>query len=290
MTVTLQIAQVLLLPESFKYNNVLLREMVEIISKVSRGSRMDQIYLPKNRVGLKPGDYVMVKPLSLGEKNIRKPYFYGIDFLEPLKLKAIEELFQIIGGKIEKLDNIIITGSFLNKGFDFEDCDILIITPIKANPSKLMKEIELRIGIKAHILMLNNHALWQGLASDPLYQLMLSCCVAKKRLIYSVKPQLNYKLLDYNLLKSQLLSQNFDILSGREKYYLVRNLIAIRKYLYKGKVRKDEVEKSIKEEFKLNTLAQIKENRLQKAAFLKRYNQLYRETFQKIMRGMHHAE
>lgn len=264
--------------------------MVEIIGKVSRGSRMDQVYLPKNRFGLKPGDYVLVKPLSSGEKISEKPYFYGLSYLEPLKLKAVEEIFQIIEEKVENYGNIIITGSFLDKGFDFEDCDILIITTIKTNPSKLKKEIELRIGVKAHTLVMNNHTLWQGLASDPLYQLMLSCCVARKRLIYKVKPQLDYKLLDYALLKSQLLPNNFDILSGREKYYLVRNLIAIQKYLLKGKVRKDEVEKSIKEQFKLKSVSQIKDNQLPKNAFLQRYKQIYKKTFQKIMQGMHHAK
>ena len=102
--------------------------MVEIISKVSRGSRMDQQYLPKNRFGLKPGDYVVVKPLGSGEKIAEKPYFYGLNYLEPLKLKAIEEIFQAIEEKADDYNNIIITGSFLDKGFDFKDCDILLIT------------------------------------------------------------------------------------------------------------------------------------------------------------------
>jgi uncharacterized membrane protein len=66
--------------------------------------------------------------------------------------------------------------------------------------------------------------------------------------------------------------------------------MAIRKFLIKGKVRKDDVEQNIKEEFQLDNVAQIKDNQLPKAAFLQRYNLLYRETFQKIMRGMHHAE
>ena len=37
---------------------------MEIISRVSKGSKMDQIYIPKNRAGLTIGEYVVITPLS----------------------------------------------------------------------------------------------------------------------------------------------------------------------------------------------------------------------------------
>jgi len=40
-----------------------------IISKISKGSKMDQIYLPKNRSNLNIGDYVIISPLNQEKKN-----------------------------------------------------------------------------------------------------------------------------------------------------------------------------------------------------------------------------
>ena len=37
---------------------------MEIIAKISKGSNMDQIYIPKIRYGLNVGEYVIVRPLK----------------------------------------------------------------------------------------------------------------------------------------------------------------------------------------------------------------------------------
>ena len=49
---------------------------MEIISKISKGTKMDQIYIPKNRPGLDIGTYVKIIPIE--EKIIKRPYFYNI--------------------------------------------------------------------------------------------------------------------------------------------------------------------------------------------------------------------
>ena len=67
----------------------------------------------------------------------------------------------------------------------------------------------------------------------------------KKRFVYKIKHKIDYKILDLHLLKSKLLIDNFDLLSGDEKYYLVRNLISISLYLQKKIVDKNRVDKEI---------------------------------------------
>ena len=38
---------------------------MEIIAKISRGSKMDQVYIPKNRGGFSIGSYVILKPIKI---------------------------------------------------------------------------------------------------------------------------------------------------------------------------------------------------------------------------------
>ena len=162
---------------------------MELVGKISKGSKMDQIYISKNRYGFPIGNYVIITPLTreLESKDKGKPYFYNIQSIEPIKLNIINEIFSILNKKIRDYENIIITGSFLDKGFYFNDIDILIICKEKLNLENLKPLIDNQIGIKPHIILINNQSLIQGLSTDPLYQSMLSKCISKKRIIFKLK-------------------------------------------------------------------------------------------------------
>ena len=251
---------------------------MEIISRVSRGSKMDQVYLPKNRFGLDIGSYVVVKQLE-EEKTDEKLYFYDIEHIEPIKLDIIKKIIKIIDEK-HIYENAIFTGSFLDNGFNFNDIDIILIGE---NKPAIREEIERRIGIKAHIIFIDNKSLNKGLSTDPIYQMMLSRCIAKKRFIYNLKNEINYKILDLHLLKSKTLIDNFDILDGNEKYYLTRNLISILIYINGGKISKKIVDNKIKKEFGADA-KEIKQNILDKNKFIKKYREIYKKTFDELMR------
>ncbi len=254
--------------------------MVELIAKVSKGSRMDQVYIPKNRVGLHVGNYVIIKQLKREIREI-KLHFYNSKNIEPIKIRIIKQVFSMIDNNLD-CENIIITGSFMDEGFHFNDIDILVITKEKNSVDVLKKLIERGTGIKTHLILINNKDLIRGLSTDPLYQMMLSKCVSKKRLIYKIKPEVNYKLLDLHLLNSKTLIDNFDILEGHEKYHLARNMIAILLFLQKEKVTKDLVDKKIEELLKTN-IASIKNNLINKKEFIKNYEKLYEQTFNLVM-------
>ena len=168
---------------------------MEIIGKISKGTKMDQIYLPKKRYGFNPGEYVVIAPIEV-KKNLEKPYFYNVKNLEPIKLKIIEEIFDILDGSIEEYENLLITGSFLNAGFNFNDIDIMIISDRQIDINSIKKLIENRIGINPHIISLNNKVIIKGLSLDPLYQMMIDKCVSKKRFIYKISRKIDYKLLE----------------------------------------------------------------------------------------------
>lgn len=260
---------------------------MEILSKISKGSKMDQIYIPKNRNGFSIGEYVLILPLESRmkiEKEKIKPFFYNIKTLETIKLRLIGEIFDLIDKKISS-ENIIITGSFLEKGFNFNDIDIIILTERKVEIEDIKNKIESLTGIKTHLLLMDNKSLFNGLSADPLYQMMLSKCISKKRLIYKVQRKINYKILDLHLLKSKILVDNFDILNGNEKYYLTMNLISILLFLKNKKLSREKVDKEIK--ILLNVEAKkIKENLINKPDFLKKYKKVYDKTFKLILKSI----
>ena len=261
---------------------------MEIIGRISKGSKMDQIYIPKNRIGLPTGQYVIILPLESklqkekpGKKQ--KQYFYNIKDLEPIKLRIVAEIFNIIN-KQTNLENIIITGSFLEKGFTFNDMDILIIDKQKINTEMIKKQIESLTGIKTHIILLDKKTLASGLSSDPLYILMLSKCISQNRLIFKVERRINYKTLDLHLLKSKTLIDNFNILSGNEKYYLTLNMVSILLFVQSKKLSKEIVNKEIEKIFNVK-IGELKENIVQED-FLKKYKEIYAKTFNLILKNI----
>ena len=247
---------------------------------------MDQIYISKNRLGMPIGQYVSITPLEAKprQKGEFKPYFYNLHNLEPLKLELIEKIFDI--AEEVKPENIIITGSFLQKGFRFNDIDILIIKETSEEAGKLQKKIEELTHIRAHVIILSSRTLQDGLSTDPLYSLMLSRCVSKKRIIFKIKRKIDYKLLDLQLLKSKTLVDNFDILNGEEKYYLTMNMLSIMLFIRGKKPTKEIVDKYIEGTFHIK-LKELKENIIEKGAFIKRYKEIYKNAFNAVMENVH---
>ncbi|MFH1358500.1 MAG: hypothetical protein ABIH37_01280 [archaeon] len=248
---------------------------------------MDQIYIPKLRANLPIGTYVIIKPLKTTLKGNKeeenKLHFYNIKSIEPLKLQIINQIIKIIDHNSQDYENIIITGSFLEKGFSFNDIDILLITNNKTNINLLQKTIEKQIQIKLHIISLDNKTLIKGISSDPLYELMLSKYISKKRFIHNTKRKINYKILDLHLLKSKSLINNFDILSGNEKYYLTRNTTAISQFFKNKEITKNIIDKEIEKTFNIK-INEIKQNLIEKKSFLKKYKTYHNQIFNKIMK------
>src|SRR3989338_8998130 len=232
--------------------------MAELISKISKGSKMDQIYIPKERSpGFETGTFVLIRPAL--EKAKINPFYYNVDNIEPIKIILIQEILS----HFEYFDNAIITGSFLEIGFDFEE----------------------NLGINVHIISVNFKTLLKGISTDPLFQMLTSKLVSKKRVIFKIKNEINYKLLDLQLLKSELLIINFHFLTGREKYKFVRNLFAIILFLDEKSISPELVDNEINKYFGKDSVKNIKENLVDKS-FLARYEKLYENTFKRIMKGV----
>lgn len=251
--------------------------MVNIIGKISKGTRMDQIYLPKLRPpGFAVGEHVEIIPTS---HNKITAFTYQLSQLEPIKNIIRDEIFSYFSN----LDNVIITGSFLEKGFGFNDIDVILIDDIKTDKS-WEEYFRNKLGIEAHFICIDRKSLIKGLKQDPLFQMMMSKYLAKKREIFKFKNEFNYKILDLHLLKSKTLLENFDILNGREKYDLTRNLISIKFFLQEKKISKMAVDREIRKLF--GEISELKENIIEKTKFLKKFKKIYNQTFNEVMKGI----
>ncbi|MDO8516671.1 MAG: hypothetical protein Q7S33_00955 [Nanoarchaeota archaeon] len=262
---------------------------MELIAKITKGINVDQIYISKKRAGFPIGEYVKIISISnLQDRELslkEKPFFYGLNKIEPIKIKISEEIFDLIENEIET-QNVIITGSFLDIGFNFKDLDILIVIPQVKNEEHsqkiIIEKIINNIGIQPHIIFIDNKSLIEGLSTDPLYQSMLSKCVSKKRIIYKIETKkINYKLLDLQLLKSKIVFDNYDSLTGEEKYYYLQNMMSIYLFLKLGRITKDNVESEIKKNFEDKKT--IKYGCIDKKEFLKKYKKIYNQTFDLII-------
>jgi len=253
--------------------------MVKLVSKVSKGTRMDQVYLPKLRPpGFSVGDFVEIVPTKRKKRSF---FTHGVSSLETIKNLVKDELFDYF----EQIDNVIITGSFLEQGFKFNDVDVVLVNNTKIDKS-WENYFQKKLGIDIHFTNLNRKTLQQGLQTDPLFQMMMSKYIAKKREIFQFKNQFNYKLLDLHLLKSKTILESFAGLTGKEKYDLTRNMIAIQLFLKKEKLSGDIVDKEIERSFGKGTIHKLKENMVEKEEFLNKFKAGYEQTFKKIMAGL----
>ena len=263
---------------------------MEILSRISKGSKMDQIYIPKNRVGFNVGDYVIVKLISSEEqeqikkqgKSLRKPFLYGINRIESIKMEIIVRIFNILA-KFQ-FENVVITGSFLENGFNFNDIDLVLISEKKNSVKKEMIESQIvnSIGIKPHLILLSKKILISGLETDPIYENMISRCISRERIVFNYRRQIFPEILDLQLLKSKNLIGNFQKYNGREKEYLVKNLVSISLFLEGKKINQEEIVKKINVKLKVQP-EDIKENITGKE-FEMNYKKLYKETFNKILK------
>ena len=253
--------------------------MVNLISKISKGTRMDQVYLPKIRPpGFGVGNFVEIIPT----RRKKTPFYtHNLNYLEPIKNVIKDELFDYFA----EVDNVILTGSFLEKGFNFNDVDVILMGDLKTD-SGWEKYFQETLGINIHFTCLDRKSLIKGLKTDPMFQMMMSKYISKKRELFKYQNKFNYKSLDLHLLKSKTLLTSFDILTGKEKYNLVRNLVAIKLFLERKKLNKKLVDKTIEKFFGSEIINQLKENLVEKKQFLKKYKNIYNQTFNQIMKGI----
>ena len=254
--------------------------MVMLTGTISKGSIMDQIYIPKMRApGFERGAVVAITPLQ--SKAITEIYSYHVHHLEPIKKVIVDEIFSYF----QYVDNVLVAGSFLEKGFEFEDVDIVVLTEKRIDKDSIRTHFKEALGIEVHLICLPLRELLKGLGSDPLFQMLLSKFIAKKCLVVPKSRTIKHKLLDLRLLESKALIDGFDFLNGREKYKLIRNAVAIACFLDNRPLNASSVDNEIERYFGAGIVISIKENAVA-AGFLPKYKLFHKKLSKKILEGV----
>ncbi len=254
--------------------------MVFLVSKISKGTVMDQIYVPKVRApGFERGAIVAITPLQ--SKAVTGIYCHQVQRLEPIKKIIVDEIFNYF----EHADNVLVAGSFLEEGFGFEDVDAVVLTEKSVDNAAIKTHFKAALGIDIHVICLPLKELLKGLGSDPLFKMLLSRFVAKKRIILPKKRTIKHKLLDLQLLESKALIDSFDFLNGRDKYKLVRNAVAIACFLDNKSLTASLVDNEIERYFGEASVISIKENTVD-AEFLLRYKLFHKRLLKRILEGV----
>ena len=246
---------------------------------------MDQIYIPKQRaMGFEVGTAVLIEPALQKVSGKPKLNYYHVERLAPIKIAVIERIFEYFE-QVANVDNVLVAGSFLEPGFEFQDIDIVVLTEKSVNNTAMKAHFKATLGIDIHLIILPLKELLRGIASDPLFQMLLSRFIAKKRLVVLKSRLIKYKLLDLQLLESKALIDGFDFLNGREKYKLTRNAVAIACFLDNKPLNSCFIDKEIERHFGEASVISIKENNIS-PEFLLNYKLFHKKLFKRILEGV----
>lgn len=200
---------------------------MKFVSAVSKGSRFNQIYVPKNMANeFEPSDVVEVRLL---QKNVQLFYSKGLQKLSQFKEKLIRDIFSFLS-RYEGVQQIFVVGSFLTQKIDYNDIDILLVMNENRNyEEKIYSSLSDKFNIRLHVISITQDKLFHLLEVCPLTRSMMYYHVSNKRL--AINPQ---RKIDTDHLKFLLMMPE-DILeinvSSRILYDNLRRLLTIEKFL-----------------------------------------------------------
>ena len=197
----------------------------KFIHKISKGSRFNQIYIPKEMNGVfEIGDVVEIKLLSKKEifyysKNLKK--------LSNYKEKLVKEIFSFLSD-FSDIKHIFIIGSFLTNKIDYNDVDILLISNKNIEIEVYNKLID-KFNIKFHIISISEERFEYLQYSCPLTRSMLSYFVSNKEFNLPEEIKVDKNHIRYLLMTPEdLLKVN----PGSRAYYdSIRRLITVENFL-----------------------------------------------------------
>jgi len=231
--------------------------MEEIIfeKKVSKGSRFNQIYIPKKMGNLvEVGDLVQIKVL---EKH-RKLYYKNQKKLPDFKEYLIKKVFSDLQ-RISEIKTIFVVGSFLYETI-YNDIDIIIITDKEKKVSE--KNIESLLiktfNQKFHVLLFNDEKLRILMEKDPLVRVMFNNYISNKKIYFDYKKKIDEKHILFLLMMPEDLLEL--TLPSKVFYDNLRRLTAIEEFLRNKDLEREYLLNKIREEIGIKLFDKIKNN------------------------------
>ncbi|MFH1710808.1 MAG: nucleotidyltransferase domain-containing protein [Nanoarchaeota archaeon] len=213
---------------------------MEFIHKISKGSRFNQIYIPREMDSLfEVGDLVEVKLLK---KSVGL-FVIGEVKLSEFKENLIREVFSFLG-KFKEVKQVFFFGSFLTKKVDYNDIDLLIVAENKRFDVVIYKEIIERFNLKFHVISIPEEKFFELSKICPLTRNMLGQSVSNKKFNIPEK-RIDKKHIEFLLMMPEDLMKIK--VNSRVFYDSIRRLIVIGKFLEGKEKSRENIEKEMAE-------------------------------------------
>ncbi len=229
--------------------------MVNFIRKVSKGSKFNQIYVPKEMESIiDVGDLVQVNLLEK-KSNI---YYKNQGKLSKFKEYMIKNIFDNLK-KFKEIDLVFLVGSFLDEDI-YNDIDLIIVFNEYRRP--LEKSIEYNLSKilnqRFHILSFNHEKLKELIEKDPLTRAMFQKYISNKKINLDYKKKINWRhikillMMPEDLLELDLPSKIF--------FDNIRRLMTIERFLYNKDLSRKVILEEMKKNIPLDLFHKIKDN------------------------------
>ncbi|MEK6895389.1 MAG: nucleotidyltransferase domain-containing protein [Nanoarchaeota archaeon] len=225
----------------------------QFIHKVSKGSRFNQIYIPKEAKDFEVGDIVQVRLL----KKHYKLYYSNNLKISEFKEKLILDIFSFLS-QFKEISQIFIFGSFLTKREDYNDIDILIISDKEKIEQDIYESLINKFNLKFHIISISERQLNYLVHTCPMTRSMLYSFVSNKEFSLPSETRLDKNHIKFLLMMPEDL---LNIKINSKIYYdNIRRLITIERFLEKKDANPLEINKELERVLEKNILKLTKDN------------------------------
>lgn len=230
---------------------------MEFEHKISKGSRFNQIYIPKEMESIfEVGDIVKVKLLK---KKTEIYYSKNLLKLEEFKEKLIKEIFSHLS-TYPNIKQIFIVGSFLIEKVDYNDIDLVIIANKKQEDleKKIYNYFIKKFPLKIHIIVIQEDSFLYLLRICPLTRSMFYYYISNKNFDLPLNTTINKNHINFLLMMPE------DLLkitaNSRSFYDTIRRLITIKQFLENKDLNPIKINAKLKSLFGGFLYSQIKNN------------------------------
>jgi len=204
--------------------------------KVSKGSRFNQIYIPREmEKTFEVGDIVKVelikKKTEIFVENVK---------LSDFKEKLIREIFSFLSEF--NIKQIFFIGSFLSQKIDYRDIDILMISDEKIE-AEIYEKLSDKFNLKFHLITI----------PESRFKILSEICPLTRSMLYFYASNKGYNLpkqrIDKNHIKFLLMMPE-DLLkikaNSRVFYDSIRRLITIEMFLNNKELSSEKINSELK--------------------------------------------
>ncbi len=261
-------------------------ESVKFVHKISRGSRFNQIYIPKeNEKEFEPGDIVEVRLLK---KDFKIYYSKNLKELTEFKEKLVKEVFEFLTA-YKEIKQIFIFGSFLTRKIDYNDIDILILTDSDDNFGEIIyNNLINKFNLKFHLISFNEKKLKELLKICPLTRSILYFYVSNKKFEVPKETRIDKKHIKFLLMMPEdSLKVNLD---GIEYYNSLRKIYTIEGFLIGKEIPPNRIDLQLEGIIDKRKLDLLKKNEIVDENIIKEVKDIIKNKLEIIYRRIDHGE